>query len=128
VELAKLSACESVKVREEAFNYYPKLHRLADFCNENYREEISLQRAANIVNLERTYFSAYFHKKVGVCFNCWLAILRIEHAKEHLKDGGYTISTIANKVGFETLCTFERTFKRCTNMTASQYRNQVRPC
>jgi two-component system response regulator YesN len=123
-----LSVCRSDKVLEEAFTYYPKLRRLADFCNENYFEEICLQQAADIANLERTYFSSYFRKKVGVCFNCWLAILRIEYAKEHLRDGDQTISTIANKVGFETLGTFDRTFKRCTNMTASQYKKQVRPC
>ncbi len=122
-----MSACQPEKVREAAFSYYPKLQQLSDFCNENYQDEICLQQAANIVSLERTYFSTYFRKKVGVCFNCWLANLRIEHAKVHLKNGRYAISAIANKVGFETVCTFERSFKRCTNMTASQYRRRVRP-
>jgi len=125
--ISKLSACRSEKIQVEAFTYYAKLRRLADFCSENYCEAIGLQQAANIANLERTYFSTYFRQKVGVCFNCWLATVRIEHAKEHLKDGDCTISTIAGKVGFGTLSTFERTFKRCTNMTASQYRKQARP-
>ena len=98
------------------------------FAMNTYREDIGLQQAADIVNLERTYFCKFFHEKVGVCFNCWFSILRIERAKEHLRTRNYPIYTIVNKVGFNSLSTFERTFKRCTGMTASQYRKQIRPC
>jgi AraC-like DNA-binding protein len=126
--IAALSACRLHKVRENAFAYYPNLGRLAEYCKAHFQEDIGLQKAADIVNLERTYFCAYFHDKVGVCFSCWLAILRIESAKEHLQASNYPISTVADKVGLRTISTFERTFKRCTGMTASQYRKQVRPC
>ncbi len=124
---AELSACRPHKIREDAFTYYPKLERLAEFCEQNYREEISLQKAASLVNLERTYFCAYFHEKVGVCFSCWLSNVRIESAKKYLQNGGYSISVVANKAGFQSISTFERTFKRCTNMSASEYRKHVRP-
>ena len=123
-----MSICRSSNVSNDAFAYYPQLGHLLAFCDEHYDEDICLQRAASITGLERTYFCTYFHKKVGVCFNCWLSILRIERAKKYLQAGSYAISIVANKVGFKSLSSFERTFKRRTNMTASQYRKKVRPC
>jgi len=104
------------------------LGRLAAFCQVHYDEQISLQRAANIVGLERTYFCTFFHQKVGVSFNSWLATLRIDAAKRRIRADHRSISCIAHDVGFNSLATFERTFKRCTGITASQYKNQVRPC
>ena len=127
-EIAQLSDCRSNEVWDAAFAYYPRLGRLATFCKEHYHEDICLQRAANIVGLERTYFCTFFHQKVGVSFNCWLALLRIDDAKGRIRADNRSISSIAHEVGFNSLATFERTFKRCTGITASQYKNQVRPC
>ena len=124
----KLTDCRPNEVREAAFAYYPRLRRLAAFCREHYHQDICLQRAANIVGLERTYFCTFFHQKVGVCFNCWLGILRIDGAKRRIRADNRSISSIAHEVGFNSLATFERTFKRLTGMTASQYKKQTRPC
>ena len=127
-EIADLSDCRPNEIRNAAFAYYPHLGRLAAYCKEHYDEDICLQRAANIVGLERTYFCTFFHEKVGVHFNWWLANLRIDDAKRRIKANNRSISSIAFEVGFNSLATFERTFKRCTGTTASQYKNQVRPC
>ncbi len=123
-----MSDCRTNEVRDAAFAYYPRLERLAAFCKEHCHEDICLQRAANIAGLERTYFCTFFHQKVGVCFNCWLALLRIDDAKGRIRADNHSISSIAHEVGFNSLATFQRTFKRCTGKTASQYKNQVRPC
>ena len=123
-----MSDCRPNDVRDAAFAYYPHLGRLAAYCKAHYHEDICLQQAANIVGLERTYFCTFFHQKVGVHFSCWLAILRIDDAKGRIRTDNRSISSIAYEVGFNSLATFERTFKRCTGITASQYKNQVRPC
>ncbi len=123
-----MSDCRSNEVRDAAFAYYPRLGRLATFCEEHHREDICLQQAADIVGLERTYFCTFFHQKVGVCFTDWLAAIRIDDAKRRIRANNHSISRIAHEVGFNSLTTFERTFKRCTGITASEYKSQVRPC
>ena len=102
-EIAELNDCRSSDVRNAAFAYYPQLGRLAAFCKEHYHEDICLQRAANIVGLERTYFCTYFHQKVGLHFNSWLAILRIDDAKGRMRADNCSISSIAHAVGFNSL-------------------------
>lgn len=123
-----MSGCHADEVRAEAFAYYPQLDRLAAYCNENYTEDISLVRAAEIAALERTYFCTFFHNKVGVCFICWLGLLRVAKAKEKIRHSNGSLTSIAHDVGFGSIGTFQRTFKRSTGMTASAYRKQVRPC
>lgn len=123
-----MGACGVNLVRKDAFSYYPQLDRVQTFCNENYHETISLKDVAGIAGLERTYFSTFFRTKVGVCFSCWLGLLRVDAAKRKIELNNRAMSQVAFDVGYSSLGTFERSFKRHTGMTPSQYKNLVRPC
>ena len=123
-----MSACEEELVRSTAFSYYPQLGRVLNYCAGNYQRGITLEKAADVAGLERTYFSTFFRSKVGVCFSCWFGLYRIDVAKEMMQERDYTIAQVAHKVGYRTLGTFERAFKRHTGMTPSQYKDHVRPC
>lgn len=123
-----MSNCSVEKLENLAFGYYPRLTRVDSFCRSHLTEDISLQMAADVAGLERSYFSTYFKKKTGVCFNFWLALRRVEAAKSLLSNRDRSISGVAQEVGFNNLETFERSFKRCFDMTPSQYKKTVRPC
>lgn len=122
-----MAECRATDINDRAFSYYPRLARLKAYCITHYDEEISLQQAADIAALERTYFSGYFHRKVGVCLGCWLASLRINHAKSCMQGSDLPITRIAFDVGYNNLWSFERAFRRCTGMSARQYKDSVRP-
>lgn len=119
-----MTECRPEDVRRKAFEYYRRLRRLDRYCRDHFRETITLQDAADAVALERTYFSSYFHDKVGVRFNCWLSILRVEEAKRLLRASDRPISNVALDVGFNNLTSFERAFKRCTGETPSSFKRQ----
>lgn len=122
-----MAACHVADIDNRAFSYYPRLARLKTHCMARFDEETSAQQAAVITSLERTYFSRYFHDKVGVCFGCWLASLRIDRAKSCMQVSDLSITSIAFDVGYNNLWSFERAFRRCTGMTPRQYKNSVRP-
>ncbi len=52
----------------------------------------------------------------------YLTHIRIEHAKRLLLDSDKEIVTICFEVGYETLSTFYRSFKKEVEMTPNQYR------
>lgn len=110
-----------------AFIYYQRLQRVREFVNQNYTEEISLKKAAEIAGLEKKYFSTYFREKTGVCFKDWIAEVRVSRAKSMMELQNYNITEIGFAVGFRDLRTFERAFKRCTGMTPRAFKNSVRP-
>ena len=123
-----MSACEEELVRARAFSYYPQLGRVLNYCAGNYQCRITLEKAAAVASLERTYFSSFFRSKVGVCFSCWFGLFRTEIAKQLMRERDYAIAHVAHHVGYQTLGTFERAFKRHTGMTPSQKKDHVRPC
>ena len=56
------------RVHHEAFSYYARLSPVLRFVTANVAMPISLATAAKLAGLERKYFSAFFHSKVGATF------------------------------------------------------------
>ena len=52
--------------------------------------------------------------------------IRIEKAKELLKDPSLRIGDIADMVGFLDMAHFSRVFKRQTGLSANEYRNSLK--
>jgi AraC-like DNA-binding protein len=109
------------------FSYYLPLQRVREFVDRNLSEPIPLRTAARAAGLEEKYFSAFFHRKTGVCFRDWLAGRRVERAIEILKQRDDTITSVAASVGFQDLRTFERAFKRLTGVTPREFKRSVAP-
>jgi xylan 1,4-beta-xylosidase len=119
-----MADCRPENINEQAFVYYRRLRRVNRYCSQHFSEDIALRTVADLAALESTYFSKYFHDKVGVCFNCWLSLLRITEAKRLLRTSDCLISTVAVDVGFKNLTSFERAFKRCTGETPSDFKRR----
>jgi len=109
------------------FSYYPPLQRVREYVEQNLSEPISLREAASAAGLEEKYFSAFFHRKTGVCFRDWLAGRRVDRAIEILTERDDTITNVAASVGFQDLGTFERSFKRLTGLTPRDFKRSVAP-
>ncbi len=114
-------------VNHGAFQYYSRLRRVKTHVDQYYSEEISLEKAAQIAATEKTYFSTFFRKKVGITFTDWLRQLRVAKAIEIMKIRNQSICDIAFEVGFGDLRTFERAFKRYTNLTAREFKKSILP-
>ncbi len=108
-----------------AFQYYSRLKRVKEHVDQYYAEEMSLEKAARIAATEKTYFSTFFHKKVGITFTDWLRRLRVAKAIEIIKTRNQSICDIAFEVGFGDLRSFERAFKKYTNMTAREFKQSI---
>ena len=115
-------------LNERAFDYYSRLSRIKQYVEANYSEQISLDVAARIAAMETTYFSTFFHSKVGITFREWLRQVRVAKAIDLMTSKDYSVSEIAYAVGFGDLRTFERAFKRVVGTTPFEYKKTVRPC
>ena len=49
--------------------------------------------------------------------------IRVEHAKELMKEKAYRIADIAELVGFTDVAHFSRVFKKLEGISANEYRN-----
>lgn len=88
----------------------------------HYAEKILLKDIAEQVYLNPIYFSISFKRTTGVNFVDYLNEYRIERAKEQLKSVKYSISEIAQNVGFSNVRYFTKIFKRYVGLTPATYR------
>ena len=114
-------------INGKVFDYDPRLKRLHEYVEQSYSEPISLGKAASVAALESSYFSSYFHAKIGITFTDWLRQLRISKAMELMKANDFSISEVAEAVGFKDLRTFERAFKRYALKTPREFKKSVLP-
>lgn len=114
-------------INNGAFRYCPRLNGLDRYVRENHSESIPLAKAARIAAMERTYFSAFFHEKVGVTFTDWLQYVRVARALSLFSSRDYSITEVAEQAGFEKLRTFQRIFKKWTSLTPQAFKKLASP-
>ena len=94
------------------------------YMKEHYDEKISLQDVADHCYVSQWHLSKLLHKHLGEAFYDLLNGIRVDKAKELLEDPSLRISEIADTVGYADTAHFSRVFKKCTGISAGDYRNQ----
>ncbi len=96
------------------------------FMEENYREKLKLQDVADQVYVSQWHLSKLLNRYKGQSFSDILNNIRIDKARELLKDPSLRIGDIADMVGFLDMAHFSRVFKKQTGISANEYRNGLK--
>jgi two-component system, response regulator YesN len=115
------------QISEEAFNYFERLGRVRAFVERNLGKRIALHDVAAVACMNRSYFSSFFRRSVGVTFSEWLRFVRVEKAARLFQERDHTVQEVSAQVGFSSLRTFERWFLHHAGMSPRQYRHACRP-
>jgi len=115
--------------RVRSQTYRKEISRLIDYLKLHFAENITLSSAARYINMSESYLSTMFKKETGVSFVEYLTRLRIEKAAELLKTSDMPSYIIAEKVGYENINYFGRSFKKVMGVSPSQFRGRfhIRP-
>lgn len=92
------------------------------YINQHYADELSLPSVAAAFGYSSAYFSRSFKKYAHISFSDFLLHVRIENAKNFLKDSRFSIDEVALKTGFQNRSYFSSIFKRQTGQTPYQFR------
>lgn len=96
------------------------------YMEENFKEKLKLQDVAEQVYVSQWHLSKLLNRYKGQSFSDLLNNIRIEKAKELLKDPALRIGDIADMVGFLDMAHFSRVFKKQTGISANEYRNSLK--
>ena len=104
------------------------LRSIVSFCSKNYSQDLSLTTLEENLHLNKYYISHLFSSKLGLRFNDYINSLRISEACRQLLNSDESITAICDRVGFNTLRTFNRAFMKQMGVSPSDYRkiNQQR--
>jgi AraC-like DNA-binding protein len=95
------------------------------YIKENYRRDLSLNQLADDVYMSVPYLSKIFKDYTHETFTEYLTSVRIEASKELLNNTNLKIIDISQDVGYTSVQSYIRAFKKITNMTPSEYRSST---
>lgn len=96
--------------------------KIIEYIEANYNKDISLNDVACNSNLSSGYVCKIFKEGIGKSYTQYISELRVEKAKELLKETKLTVKDIAFSSGFNNIQTFNRTFKKYVGVSPGQYR------
>lgn len=98
---------------------------ILEFIQNHYREDISLQDVASIMNYSDVYFCKLFKQYFDKSFTTYLAEFRVEKAKQLLTDVTINVKEVSDEVGYRDSNYFAKVFKRIVGVTPSEYRVMI---
>ena len=99
-----------------------RINDVVNYVIENYKNNISLSEAAEIINMSESSFSRYFMKTTGNRFSEFVSRIRLGRACVMLYETDDQIATIAFASGYNNLANFNRQFIKLKGMTPREYR------
>ncbi|MGN1141706.1 MAG: helix-turn-helix transcriptional regulator [Oliverpabstia sp.] len=95
------------------------------YIEQHIGDNLSRSILAKQVYLSEDYVSKVFMKATGMSITNYIAVRRIEKAKEYLKNTGHPISRIAVEVGYGNFSYFSKTFREQVGCTPNEYRSRL---
>lgn len=99
-----------------------EIQSAVNYINDNISKAITLDDIAHAASMSRSYVSSHFKLVTGVSPYEYLLTARVEKAIELLKKTELSVTEIAQKCGFGSLSSFNKTFRKSIGVTPREYR------
>lgn len=99
-----------------------QINQAKEFIEANYMNNITLEDVGNYIGFNPSYFSSIFKKETGTSFVEYLSMVRIEKAKDLLKEPDLKIQDICLMVGYNDVKYFSKLFIKHTGLKPKEYR------
>lgn len=101
-----------------------KIAKVIEYLKQHLAQDVTLEEAASVVGLSPYHVSHLFKAYQGETFVQVYTRLRIETAKQFLKDGHYSIKEISGMLGFKDQAYFTRVFKKREGISPAMFQKQ----
>lgn len=102
-----------------------RLEQICDYVEHNYKEDITLQDAADELGLNREYFCRFFKQNTGTSFIQYVNQVRINHIYQELLHTDDSVQEIMERHGFYNQKLFYRMFKERYDCTPREARSMA---
>ena len=92
------------------------------YIENNYMKNITLEDLGSYLGFNSSYFSSFFKKETGTSFVEYLSKVRMEKAKELLKEPGLRIQDVCLMVGYNDVKYFTKLFIKHTGLKPNEFR------
>lgn len=109
-------------VMENPSTHHKELSIVKEYIYENYGNEISVDKLAEMVFMSPSYLSSVFKRETGENLSYFIKAYRMECAKEMLEGTVFKIADISNKCGYPNVSYFCSTFRAHFGVSPQKYR------
>lgn len=124
-QLANLLAMVSqnqMKSGKQDQRRHERLERVLDFLHKNIHRSVSVDEMAKIACWTPNHMSMLFSKEMHMSPATYFMHIKMNRACEILRNTNDPIGAVADALGFEDPYYFSRCFRRCYQMSPSEYR------
>lgn len=130
VELEKQFAAYLVEKAEQLATYHKAkfngdIYKVKRYIDRHYHESLTLKKMANKFFMNPVYLGQLFKKTYGTYFKDYLLAVRIEKAKQMLRQTDLRVYEVAEEVGFGSSDYFVTQFEKIEGSTPSKYRQKL---
>jgi len=98
-----------------------RMTKVMHYLNATYLKKVELEKVADVANLHPAAFCRFFKEKSGKSLSEFVNDMRISYACRLIIEDKMTVSQICYESGFNNLSNFNRTFKKQTGFTPTNY-------
>lgn len=85
----------------------------------------NIRALAEEMHFSYTYISHAFKRKTGMTLQAYILQVKMKKARELIAEGRWNISEIAQMLGYDSVQSFSKAFKRETGSSPTQFRSQL---
>jgi len=104
---------------------YQRLKKTMDFIEAHYDEPITVEQIAKEIYLSPSRLSHIIKDEMGITLGDYISKVRIDRAKNLLRDSDLPISQIAQEVGFSDQSYFTKVFKKIEKCTPKAFKQSA---
>ena len=98
------------------------VRQACEYIRQHYAEQITLEEVSVHVGLNPAYLSVLFKKEMDEGFAHYLMSIRIEEARELLRESNASVAEICRRVGYNDIKHFTRIFEKSVGVKPGTYR------
>ncbi|QQT25685.1 AraC family transcriptional regulator [Sphingobacterium spiritivorum] len=99
-----------------------RIDKILRYVFDNFSNEISLDQAAELINMNKQAFCRYFKKRTQKTFVTFINEVRVGHACKLMKTNDLRVGELAYSCGFKSLTNFTKSFKSIKGITPKEYK------
>lgn len=101
-----------------------RLNKIFDYVMTHFKEEIQMEKVAEIANMSYSGFCRYFKNRTKKNFSHFVNEIRIGYSCKRLMEDDISVGNVCYESGFNNLTNFNEQFKKIVKLTPYQFKQQ----